>query len=100
MIEIIKINDENTFGFRIDGKIEKADMELAFNELESKLKNNGKIKIYAEVVDLNLGKISAEAIKSEFKALLKNPLIIANISKGVLVTDIEWVKTALHLNAD
>ena len=78
----------------LTGKIEKADMERVFKALEQKYKNNGKIKIYAEVKNMSISNISAEAMKSEFKMLFSNPKLIANIAKGVLVTNIEWMKLA------
>lgn len=94
MIEILDKKEKDIFGFRIDGKIEQSDMELAFNALADKTKNNEKIKIYAEVKDMSLGNITAEAMKTEFGMLFKNPKLIANLAKGVLVTDIEWIKKA------
>lgn len=36
MIEILNLKDEDTIAFRVDGKVEKADIERAFKEPPTK----------------------------------------------------------------
>ena len=79
------------------GKLKKL-YGAGFQSFGANYKNNGKIKIYAEVKNMSISNISAEAMKSEFKMLFSNPKLIANIAKGVLVTNIEWMKLHTHLN--
>jgi len=93
MIEIINTFDNDIVGFRFDGGIDKADMERFYDALESKMVNDKKVKIYAEVRSISLGDITWQAIKEETKRILKHPAILANLAKAVVVTDLPWVKT-------
>lgn len=93
MIEILDINDKNILGYKIDGKIEKTDLQQVFSSLENKVKNNGKVKFYAEIKNFGAGDLTAEILKEDIKFWLEHPLIIPNIAKAVVVTDSDWIKT-------
>ena len=93
MIEVINTFDNDIVGFRFDGGINKADIERFYDTLESKMQNNEKVKIYAEVKSLSLGDISWDAIKEETRRLFNRPGILANLAKAVVVTDKPWVKS-------
>lgn len=54
---------------------------------------------YETQTNLSPGNITAEAMKTEFEILLKNPKLIANLAKGVVVTDIKWVKKAFAVES-
>ncbi len=97
MIELLDLNAEDTFGYRVDGKVDKADMELAYDEIEKKMETAGKVNFYAEVKSLNVKDVSSEAIMEEFRRLIRHPSILVNIGKGVLVTDIPWLKKAFEI---
>ena len=58
MIEIINTFDNDIVGFRFDGGINKADMERFYDALESKMENDKKVMVYAEVKSLSLGDIT------------------------------------------
>lgn len=93
MIKTLDIKDENILGYKIDGKIEKTDLQHVFSSLENKVKNNGKVKFYAEIKNFGAGDLKAEILKEDIKFWLEHPLIIANIEKAVVVSDSDWIKT-------
>ncbi len=97
MIELLDLKTDDTFGYRIDGKIEKADMELVFDDIEKKMEKGGKINFYAEVKQLNVKDVAPEALIEELRRLFRHPGILVNIGKGVLVTDIPWLKRAFEI---
>ena len=92
MIEVINTFDNDIVGFRFDGGIDKADMERFYDALESKMVDNKKVKVYAEVKSISLTGITWEAIKEESRRIWNHPAILANLAKAVVVTDQPWVK--------
>jgi len=92
MIEIINTFDNDIVGFRFDGGIDKPDMERFYDALESKMTNNKKVSVYAEVKSISLTGITWEAIKEETQRLLNHPAILPNLAKAVVVTDEPWIK--------
>jgi len=97
MIELLDLNTENTLGYRIDGKIDKADMERVFDVIEQKLEDSGQLNFYAEVKSLNVAEVSPDAIFEELRRLIRHPSTLVNIRKGVLVTDIPWLRRAFEV---
>lgn len=97
MIEILELNTENTFGYRVDGKIEKADMELVFDKIEQRMAAGGKINLYAELKNFTVSDVEPEAIKEEIRRLIRHPSTFVNINKIVLVTDIDWIRKAFEI---
>ena len=97
MIEVLDLNTENTFGYRIDGKIEKTDMETVFDKLEEKTDSSGQVNFYAEVKSLHVSEVSTDALVEELRRLIRHPSTLINIRKGVLVTDIPWLKKAFEV---
>jgi SpoIIAA-like len=97
MIEVINTFDNDIAGFRFDGGIDKADMERFYDALESKMVNDKKVMVYAEIKSLSLGDITWDAIKEETRRVLNHPAILANLAKAVVVTDLPWVKREFAL---
>jgi hypothetical protein len=94
MIETIDTFDADIVGFRFDGGINRSDMKVFYDALESKMAdNNKKVKVYAEVKSISLGDVTWDAIKEETRRLLDHPAILPNIVKAVVVTDIPWVRS-------
>ena len=92
MLETINTFDNNIIGFRLDGGIDKDEMARWYDQHEVRIASGEKLMLYAEIKNMSLGDVSWEAIKEEMRRLKKYPMFIANISKAVLVTDIEWLK--------
>ena len=97
MIELLDVKAEDTFGYRIDGKIEKADMEMVFDRVERKMETSGQLNFYAEVKSLNVADVAPDALVEELRRLIRHPSMLVNIRKGVLVTDIPWLKKAFEV---
>ncbi len=92
MLETINTFNKNIIGFRLDGGIDKEEMTRCYDEIEKKVIPGEKFMLYAEVRNMSLGDVTWEAIKEEIRRLIKNPSFLVNISKAVIVTDIEWLK--------
>jgi len=93
VLETINTFDQNIIGFRLDGGINQSEMARCYDEIEAKMAPGQKYMLYAEVKSISLRDVTWEAIKEEFRRIIKNPSILTNISKAVLVTDIPWIKT-------
>lgn len=92
MIEILDMKNENTLGFKFNGTIEKDDLQTVFKSFEEKMQNNGKVKFYTEISDVDLSDFKTEAIKEDIKFWFKHPGMIPNFEKVALVTDSNWIK--------
>jgi len=97
MIELINTFDNGMVGFRFDGSIDQADMQRFYDALESKMENDQKVKVYAEVKSMSLADITWNAIKEETRRLLNHPAILANLAKVAVVTDEPWIKREFAL---
>jgi len=97
MIELLEMNTENTLGYRIDGEINKADMKRVFDVIEQKMETSGQLNFYAEVKNLNVAEVSPDALFEELRRLIRHPSTLVNFKKGVLVTDIHWLKKAFEV---
>ena len=92
MLETIHTFDKDIVGFRLDGGVDKSEMERCYDDIEAKMVPGEKYMLYAEVKSISLRDVTWEAIKEEFRRIIKNPSILTNLSKAVLVTDIDWIK--------
>jgi len=92
MIEKINTFDKDIVGFRIDGHVDKSDIDFVYDVLDEKTSSGEKFKAYMEVKNLSLGDISWAAIKEELSRIFKNPSSVINLSKAAIVTDIPWLK--------
>lgn len=97
MIKILDMKDENILGFKVDGKIEKDDLQDVFKLMEKKAGNNGKVQFYAEIKGFGLNDFSMEALKEDIKFWFKHPGIIPSIDKAALVTDMKWIEKAFDV---
>ncbi len=99
MINILEMNDKTAVGFAVNGTIEKNDIDQVYAEMNKAASSGGKIKLYAEASDFNLGDLSSEALKRDLQMFFKNPGILPKIEKVVLVTNSNLLKTALNVEA-
>ena len=97
MIEILETNAKDILGFRVDGKIEKPDMEKVLKALEDKAAENGRLKFLAEIDNFSFTDISSDAIKEEFLFWFKHPALIADIGKAAVVTDSKLIEAAFEV---
>lgn len=97
MIEILDFEDADILGFRVDGKIEKADLDRVFDLLVEKAGESEKVKFYAEIGNFGIGDLSAGAFKEDIRFWFRHPGILPNINKVVLVTDSKWIGKAFDI---
>lgn len=86
MVEIISIDGDNIIGCRIEGKINREDMEKLSSITEQKLRNNKKLRVYVEVEELD--GISLEAFLEDLKLGFRH---FRDFEKKAVVTDHKWV---------
>ncbi|MCB1023382.1 MAG: STAS/SEC14 domain-containing protein, partial [Acidobacteria bacterium] len=92
MIKILEMDDVHTLGFRVDGKLDRADVKRIFDSFEKSLREKEDIKIYMEIENTNLGDISAGAYKEDIKFWLRHPALLPYFRKAALVTDSAWIE--------
>lgn len=86
MIEIIDTGADYVLGCKIDGRIEKEDIEKITVHVEEKLKTHKKLRIYVEVEKIGL--IKPEALFADIQLALKH---FKKFEKKAVVTDKEWM---------
>jgi hypothetical protein len=86
MIELIPIESQKVVGIRINGKIEKADMEKITRDIDEKLKSQEKLRIYVELE--SFGGISFEAFIEDIKLGFSH---LREFEKKAVVSDKAWV---------
>ena len=84
----------NVLAYRVEGRLERADIDRAFAEVDARLAGGGKIRVYTEVISL-MG-ISLNSIWDDFRQSVQSWNVIPRIEKAALVTDIEWLRRAAH----
>ena len=72
-------------------------MEMVFDRIEEKMEASGQVNFYAEVKSLHVADVSPDALVEELRRLVRHPSTIVNVRKGVLVTDIPWLKRAFDV---
>jgi intergrase/recombinase len=91
MIDIIPTDSEHVIGCKIDGRINKEDIEELATYIEDKLSKNKKLRIYVEV--LKLEGISLEALFKDLKLGIKH---FSDFDKKAIVTNKDWIKKGRH----
>lgn len=86
-IELIDHSIENVIGFRIKEKIEAEDMNTMVELIEEKLKQEDKLRIYAEVD--HWSGISVAAFVEDLKLSLNH---FRDFEKEAIVSDSKWIK--------
>ncbi len=97
MIETLDLKDDSIAGFRIDGGIEKADIERAYTAFERHLTSGQKLRFYAEVANFGLGDMTWEAFLEDTKAWLIAPGFAMRPMRAAMVTDEAWLKTVFEI---
>jgi hypothetical protein len=87
MIELIPTDlDERVLGLRINGPIEKADLDLVAIAFEEKLRRYPRIRIYTEVQDI--GSISPAALIENLRLSLGH---FHDVERQAIVADAYWL---------
>ncbi|MFD3000090.1 STAS/SEC14 domain-containing protein [Pontibacter toksunensis] len=86
MLQLLEESQENLVAFRISGNVDKSDYNVMLPVLEEKIQQHGKIKVYAEVQDVQ--NYSLRALYEDIKFDLKHA---SDFSKAAIVGDREWI---------
>ncbi|MGK7934580.1 MAG: STAS/SEC14 domain-containing protein [Xenococcaceae cyanobacterium] len=91
-IKLIPHKPDKIVGLNIDGKIESEDIDRVVKSIENRLKQQEKLRIYAEVN--NWSGISLEAFIKDLKFSLKH---VRDFEKEAIVSDRQWLKSLAAL---
>lgn len=86
MIQLLEESKDALVAFRISGNIDKNDYDVMLPVLEERIKQHGKIKVYAEVWEVE--DISIGALWDEIKFDFKHA---ADFSRVAIVGDQKWI---------
>lgn len=89
MIQLLEESKEDLVAFRISGHIDKSDYEIMLPVLEEKIKQHGKIRVYAEVQEVD--DYTFEALWEEIKFDFKHA---TDFTKAAIVGDKTWIDWA------
>ncbi|WP_089317335.1 STAS/SEC14 domain-containing protein [Pontibacter ummariensis] len=65
MIQVLEESKEDIVAFRISGKVDKNDYQVMLPVLEEKIRQHGKVRVYAEMQDVE--EYSLEALWDEIR---------------------------------
>lgn len=94
MFDILETVDKTVLEIEIDGEITKDDYDRLDQAIIEKLKETEKVKLFCWIKDLS--GITAEAIISDFKLLVKH---YTNIEKMAIVSTEDWIEWVTKLEA-
>lgn len=86
MLEILEESKGDLAAVRVSGKVDKHDYDVMLPLLEEKIKQYNKIRVYAELKDIDM--YSAKALWEEIKYDVKHA---TNFSRVAVVGDDKWL---------
>ncbi|HEU0055365.1 MAG TPA: STAS/SEC14 domain-containing protein [Longimicrobium sp.] len=89
MITILDLGP-SVVAYRVDGKVERGDIDEAFATMDRALAANASIRAYTEVVDF--GGISLDALWEDLRLAIGRWSALSKIDRVAVVTDLEWMK--------
>lgn len=94
MLTLVELGP-NILGYHVDGKLDTADVERVFQEVDRTLATSDRIRVYAEVHSLS--GLTLNAVWTDLRLTADHLKSISRIEKAALVTDIGWLRTAAGL---
>jgi hypothetical protein len=98
MLTIIETGHPHVAGFKIDGKLEKSDVDLLVDHTKAKLQGMADagdergLRVYVEVVQF--GGISLEGLVAEVKGIFPH---LGAVKKKAVVSNLSWADTLTKL---
>ncbi|OKL39270.1 SpoIIAA family protein [Pontibacter flavimaris] len=86
MLQLLEQSKDDLVAFRISGDVSRSDYDVMLPLLQERIKQHGKIRVYAEVQDV--ADISLRALWEDIKFDIKHA---SNFSKVALVGDKKWI---------
>ncbi len=93
MVTILENQDDDVLAFRIIGKISKEEVDKVSDLLDTKLKLHKKIKLYAEIKELE-GYESIDALFADLKLSLQH---FNDVEKAAIITEEKWIHNLTHI---
>ncbi|HYE96598.1 MAG TPA: STAS/SEC14 domain-containing protein [Rubricoccaceae bacterium] len=90
MIEVLNVGPD-VLAYRINGRIERVDIERAFIEVDRRLAREGPLRAYVEV--LSLDGISLDALGRDVWLGMQRLGLFPRLEKVALVSDSDWLQT-------
>jgi hypothetical protein len=97
MIEILDLDDGAIAGLRIDGGVEKADVERAYAAFAPQIQSGQTLRCYVEARNFGLRDMTFEAFLEDAKAWLLTPGLAMRSARMALVTDEIWLRTVFEI---
>jgi hypothetical protein len=97
MIEILDLKDDAVAGLRIDGGVEKDDIERAYAAFARQLQSGQMLRCYVEACNFGLRDMTFEAFLEDAKAWLLTPGFAMRHARMALVTDEAWLRTVFEI---
>lgn len=88
MLQFLEQASNDLVAFRISAHIDKNDYEVMLPVLEEKIRQHGKIRVYAELIEVET--YSLKALWKEIKFDLKH---LNDFSKAAIIGDAAWMDT-------
>ena len=96
MLTILDLGPD-ILGYRVDGKIDRADIERAFAEFDRLVATDRKIRVYVEVQ--SLGGITPEALWRDMQLGVPRLKDLGRVEKMALVTEVDWLRSAAGMGS-
>jgi hypothetical protein len=91
MLEVLDLGP-HVLAYRVEGKIDRQDIERVFAELDRMLATESKLRVYAEVQSFS--GITLDALWQDIRLGIQRLNVIPRIEKAALVTDTGWLRKA------
>ena len=92
---MVSLEEPNVVGFRLDGNIDSESFDRAVTEIQNALKNNRKIRIYAEVI--SLAGMSLETFFENLKVKFEFFGELDKFEREAVVSDKQWIETLVKI---
>ncbi|MCX2738648.1 STAS/SEC14 domain-containing protein [Pontibacter anaerobius] len=86
MLQLLEQSKDDLVAFRISGNVDRSDYDVMLPLLQERIRQHGKIRVYAEVQDVE--DFSLRALWEDIKFDIKHAF---DFSKVALVGDEKWV---------
>ncbi|GAB3828082.1 SpoIIAA family protein [Pontibacter rugosus] len=87
MLQLLEDSKEDLVAFRISATVDKQDYDVMLPLLKERIKQHGKVKVYAEVQDVQ--EYSLKALRDEVKFDLQHA---SDFSRVAIVGDQKWLE--------
>ena len=99
MIEVTESHEAKIMGFRVEGGIEKSDIDRMAALFLERTQAGKSLRFYLDATDLRLDEISGRAVWEDLTTALRHPAMVANMEKFALISDENWLRRGFEADA-